>query len=95
MDDVKVTIDINLVCHITEEHDWGYSRVLRKVFEPKRKTVMGRSKKLLLPSRYYSGDQSNKNEAGGVCSTHGGRNAYRVLVCQPDELRPQRRPRPT
>ena len=32
----------------------------------------------------YSGDQSEKNEMGGACSTYGGsRGVYRVLVGKP------------
>jgi len=31
-----------------------------------------KSSTILLLTKYYSGDQIEKNEMGGVCSTYGG-----------------------
>jgi hypothetical protein len=48
----------------------------------------------LLITKYYSGDQIEKNEMGGACSTMGERSgAYRILVGTPDGRRPLGRPR--
>ena len=51
-------------------------RVLRKIFEPKRDEVRREWKRLynkelndLYSSQIYSGDQIEKNEMGGTCST--------------------------
>ena len=42
----------------------------------------------MLLTEYYSGDQINKNEMGGSCSTYGERRgAHRFLVAQPDRKR--------
>jgi hypothetical protein len=44
------------------------NRVLRRIFGPKRDVVTGEWRRLH-NEEYYSGDQINKNEVGGVCST--------------------------
>jgi len=36
----------------------------------------------------YSGDQIEKNEMGGACSTYGGKGVFRVLVGKPEGKRP-------
>jgi len=44
----------------------------------------------------YSGDQIEKNEMGGACSTYGveeRKDAYRVLVEKPERKKSLRRPR--
>jgi hypothetical protein len=42
----------------------------------------------------HSGNQIEKNEMGGVCSTYGGKSgAYRILVGRPEARRPLGRPR--
>ena len=33
---------------------------------------------ILLLTKYYSGDQIEKNEMGGACGTYGGRESYAV-----------------
>ena len=44
-------------------------------------------------SKYYSGDQLEKNEMGGRCSAYGGeKGAYRVLVGKPEGKRVLGRP---
>ena len=43
--------------------------------------------------QYCLGDQSDKNEMGGACSTTGGRGVHKVLVGKPEEKRPLGRPR--
>ena len=35
--------------------------------------------------QYCLGDQSDKNEMGGACSTTGGRGVHKVLVGKPEE----------
>ena len=54
------------------------NRVLRRIFGPKRDEVTGEWRRLqndelidLLLTKYYSGDQIEKNEMGGACSTYG------------------------
>jgi hypothetical protein len=55
-------------------------RVPRRIFGPKCKEVRGEWKKLhndefnnlKLLSKYYFGDQLEKNEIGRVCSMYGG-----------------------
>jgi hypothetical protein len=48
----------------------------------------------LLVTRYYSGNQIEKNEMDGACSTYGEkRGAYRILVGRPEGRRPLGRPR--
>ena len=45
-------------------------------------------------NKYYSGNQIEKNEMGGACSTYGDRRGvYRVLVGKPGGTRPLGRPR--
>jgi hypothetical protein len=41
------------------------------------------------PYTYYSGDQIEKNEVGGTCSTYGGQGrCIQGLVGKPEEKRP-------
>jgi hypothetical protein len=48
----------------------------------------------VLITKYYAGNQIEKNQIGGACSTYGeGRGAYRVLVGRPAGRRPLGRPR--
>jgi hypothetical protein len=48
----------------------------------------------VLIMKYYSGNQIEKNEMGGACSTYGDkRGAYRILVRRPEGRRPLGRPR--
>jgi len=54
-------------------------RVLRRIFGPKRDEVTGEWRKLheeelndLYSSSTFSGDQIEKNELGGECSTYAG-----------------------
>jgi len=48
----------------------------------------------LYPSpQYCAGYKIEKNEKGGTCSAYGGRGVYRVLVGNPEGMRPLRRPR--
>jgi hypothetical protein len=62
--------------------------VLRRIFVPKREEVICEQRKPhneelndLYLTKYYSGDQIEKNKTGGACSTHRrGRGAYRLLV---------------
>jgi hypothetical protein len=43
----------------------------------------------IFPTKYYSGNQINKNGKGGACDKCGGRrDAYRVLVERSDGKRP-------
>jgi hypothetical protein len=56
------------------------NRVLRRIFGPKRDGVTGEWRKLHSEelndtyfTKYCSGDQIEKNEMGGECSTYGGR----------------------
>ena len=53
------------------------NRVLRRIFGPKRGKVTRKwrklySEELLTIHVYYAGDQIEKNEMGGACSTYGG-----------------------
>jgi hypothetical protein len=57
------------------------NRVLRKIFRPKRNEVTGEWRRLhneglydlyLLLTKYYSGDQIEKNEMSGACGMYGG-----------------------
>jgi hypothetical protein len=53
------------------------NRVLRRIFGPKRDEVTGEWRKLhneelVFLTKYYSGDQIEKNEMGGACSTYEG-----------------------
>ena len=55
-------------------------RAMRRIFGPKRDEVTGEWGKLhkeelndlYSSSKYYSGDQIEKNEMGGACSTYEG-----------------------
>ena len=48
----------------------------------------------VLLTKCYSGDQIEKNEVGGACSTYGEkRGVYGVLVGKPEGKRPLGRPR--
>jgi hypothetical protein len=48
---------------------------------------------LALLTKYYSGDQIEKNEMGEACSVYGERkDVYRVLVGKPKGKRPLGRP---
>jgi hypothetical protein len=42
---------------------------------------------------YRAGDELEKNEMGGACSTDGGRVVYRVVVGKSEGKRPLGRPR--
>jgi hypothetical protein len=74
------------------------SRVLRYVLGLQTHEVTGKWRRLhkeelydlySSPSNYYSGDQINKNEIGGICGTVGERrDAYSVLVGKPEGKRP-------
>ena len=45
-------------------------------------------------TKYYSGNQLEKNEMGTACSTYGERRGvYRVVVGRPERQRPLGRPR--
>jgi hypothetical protein len=45
-------------------------------------------------TKYYSGDQIEKNEMGGACSTYGEKSgACRILVGRPERRRALGRPR--
>jgi hypothetical protein len=53
--------------------------VLRRIFGPKRKEVIGAGRKLhneelndVLLAHYCAGDKIEKNEMGGACSSYGG-----------------------
>jgi len=43
-------------------------------------------------TQYFLGDQIEKNEMGGSCSTYEGRGTYRALVGKPERKRPLVRP---
>jgi hypothetical protein len=48
----------------------------------------------VLITKYYSGNQFEKNERGRAYSTYGGKiGAYRILVWRPEGRRPLGRPR--
>jgi hypothetical protein len=48
----------------------------------------------VLLTQYRAGDEIEKIEMGGACSTYGeGRDVYRVLVGKPEGKRPLGRPR--
>jgi hypothetical protein len=55
------------------------NRVLRRIFGPKRDEATGEWRRLHneelhdLITKYYSGNQIDKNETGGACSTYGGK----------------------
>ena len=48
---------------------------------------------IVLPTKYYTGDQIEKNEMSGECITYGGEVYTRFFVGQPEERRPLGRPR--
>jgi len=55
------------------------NRVLRRIFGPKQDEIIGDWRKLhneerndVLLTKYYSGDQIDKNEIGGTRSKYGG-----------------------
>jgi len=53
-----------------------------------------RSLMICRPHPVLAGDQIEKNEMGGTCSTYGKkRGVYRVLVGKPERKRPLGRPR--
>jgi hypothetical protein len=63
---------------------------------PKRNEVTGEWSKLYNAelTKYCSGDQIEKNEMAGACSTYGeGGDIYRVLVGKPEGKRRLERPR--
>jgi hypothetical protein len=52
------------------------------------------STQTVLITKYYSGNQIEKNEMGGARSTYGEKKgAYRILVGTPEGSRPPGRPR--
>jgi hypothetical protein len=56
------------------------NRVLRRIFGHKRDKVTGGWRKLHNEEiKYYSGNQIQKNEMGGACSTYGGEE--RCIQC--------------
>jgi len=70
-----------LVAHIEggTQAEGNENWVLRRIFGHKRDEVAGELRKLhnkelndLYHTKYYSGDQIEKNEMGGACSTYGG-----------------------
>jgi hypothetical protein len=76
------------------------NRVLRRIFRPKRNEAAVEWRKLhnkelndLYNTKYYAGDQIEKNEMDGACNTNGRRDVYRVLVGKPKGKRPLGRPR--
>jgi len=54
------------------------SRVLKRIFGPKRDKVTEERRTVLL-TKYYSGNQIEKNEMEGVCSTYGERGEWRCI----------------
>jgi hypothetical protein len=57
------------------------NRVLRGMFRPKGGEVTGELRKLRIEelnnlTQYCSGDQIEKNEMGGTCSTYGGEERF-------------------
>jgi hypothetical protein len=53
-----------------------------------------RSLMICTAHQYYLGEQTEKNEMGGACNTHGDRRGvYRVLMGIPEGKRPFGRPR--
>jgi hypothetical protein len=70
------------------------NRVLRRIFGPKKEDITREWIKLHneeLNNLYSSGDQIEKNEMGGACSTWG-RGVCTVLVGKPDGNRPLGKP---
>ena len=71
------------------------NRMLRRIFGPKWVKVTEEWRTVVL-TKYYSGNQIEKDEMGGVCSTNGGeerRDVYRVLVGITEGKRRLGRPR--
>jgi len=62
------------------------SRVLRRIFEPKRDEVTGEWSLMICTLHPICSDgQIEKNEMGGACSTYGERRGiYRVLMGEPE-----------
>jgi hypothetical protein len=64
----------------TEGGTWAENRVLRRTYGPKWDEVTGEWRKLhneelnnlVLLTRYFSGDQIEKNKISGTCSKSGG-----------------------
>jgi hypothetical protein len=50
------------------------NRVLRRIFGPKRDEVIGKWRNIRL-IKFYSGNQIEKNEMGGVCGMYDRRGA--------------------
>jgi hypothetical protein len=58
-----------------------FERVLRRIFGPKRDEATGECRRLnneelsdlIRITKYYSGNQIEKNEMGGACSTYEGK----------------------
>jgi len=74
------------------------NRVLRRIFGPKRDKVTGEWRKLhnevVFLAQYFLGDQIEKNEMGGACSTHGGEErCIQGFGGKPEVKRPLGRPR--
>jgi hypothetical protein len=75
--------------------------VLRRIFGPKRDEVTGEWRKLhnekikdMYSTNFFSGDQIEKNETGGACSTYGGQvRCYMVSMEKAEGKRPLGRPR--
>jgi hypothetical protein len=71
------------------------NRVLRRIFGRKRDEVTGGSRKLHNEERltctlrqYNKNDRVKEDEMGRACSTNGAkRNAYRILVGTPDNIK--------
>ena len=77
-----------------------FENMVVSIFGPKREAVteewrkVMRSLMICIPHQYSSGDQIEKNEMSGTCSTYGGRRGvYRVLMGKPEGNRPTGRPR--
>jgi hypothetical protein len=51
------------------------NRVLRRILGPKRGKTTGSGEAVPI-TKYYSGNQIEKNEMGGACSTYGGKERY-------------------
>jgi hypothetical protein len=77
-----------------ERRLWVFeSRVLRKIFGPKRDEVTGERRKLhneeVLLTQYCAGGKIEKNEMGRPCGTYGGEERlYRVLEGKLEGKRP-------
>ena len=72
------------------------NRVLRRIYGAERDEVTGEWRKLHTEEhndRYCSGDQIDKKEVGGACSTMGKiTGAYKLLVQKSEGKRPLVRP---